>query len=327
MAIADKKRAVLVLVSFAVLEANCVAQPGIPPVIEITPIATPGAPAFRTYYFDVFPTNGNSISSVEGHFVAEQFGSMRQINPSGLLTVFEDNNDPILNAGETPLGDSQFEFRSDEAVFVFDVSESNTALNALAGVGPLTNKFALAHVVLAVGVSGTWNIGVVQTESDGIIREYQQSGTFGSNLEGPPGDYNNNGTVDAADYVVWRDALGQAGADLSADGNGDQQIDAGDYAVWRSSFGKIGGSSGGIVVVAVPEPSTCTILYSALVASGLRRMFDVRNVIGNNDQLVRATREFAQHSARFPGKAKRLAAHEIGALDRWAPILFDVFHH
>ena len=35
----------------------------------------------------------------------------------------------------------------------------------------------------------------------------------------PPGDYNQNGFVDAADYVVWRDTLGQMGAGLAADGN------------------------------------------------------------------------------------------------------------
>ena len=35
-----------------------------------------------------------------------------------------------------------------------------------------------------------------------------------------PGDYNKNGIVDAADYVVYRKTLGQTGAGLPADGNG-----------------------------------------------------------------------------------------------------------
>ncbi len=30
-------------------------------------------------------------------------------------------------------------------------------------------------------------------------------------LFNPPGDYNHNGTTDAADYVVWRKTLGQTG--------------------------------------------------------------------------------------------------------------------
>ena len=36
------------------------------------------------------------------------------------------------------------------------------------------------------------------------------------------GDYNLNGIVDAADYTVWRNSFGQAGAGLAADGNDDR---------------------------------------------------------------------------------------------------------
>ena len=51
------------------------------------------------------------------------------------------------------------------------------------------------------------------------------------------GDYNQDGTVDAADYSVWRDSLGTTGDFLAADGNGNGAIDAGDYDVWNSTFG------------------------------------------------------------------------------------------
>ena len=51
------------------------------------------------------------------------------------------------------------------------------------------------------------------------------------------GDYNGNGVVDAADYVVWRRTLGQNVAFGSgADGDGDGVIGPGDYTAWRSSF-------------------------------------------------------------------------------------------
>jgi serralysin len=53
-----------------------------------------------------------------------------------------------------------------------------------------------------------------------------------------PGDYNNNGTVDLADYVLWRNSLGQTGDDLAADGNHNGLIDAGDYDLWRANFGR-----------------------------------------------------------------------------------------
>ena len=51
------------------------------------------------------------------------------------------------------------------------------------------------------------------------------------------GDYNDNGTVDAADYVVWRKSVGQTGAGLAADGDGDMDVDENDYLVWRANFG------------------------------------------------------------------------------------------
>ena len=47
-----------------------------------------------------------------------------------------------------------------------------------------------------------------------------------------PGDYNHNGTVDAADYVVWRHTLGQSGTSLAADGDGSGTIDQADYDEW-----------------------------------------------------------------------------------------------
>ena len=49
-------------------------------------------------------------------------------------------------------------------------------------------------------------------------------------------DYNSDGEVNAADYTVWRDELGAAGAS-PADGNGDLVVDGADYDLWVSEFG------------------------------------------------------------------------------------------
>ena len=49
------------------------------------------------------------------------------------------------------------------------------------------------------------------------------------------GDYNQNGIVDAADYALWRDMLGEIGNDLAADGNENGMVDAADYGVWRAT--------------------------------------------------------------------------------------------
>ena len=50
------------------------------------------------------------------------------------------------------------------------------------------------------------------------------------------GDYNRNGSVDAADYTVYLDTLGST-SDLRADGNRNGSIEIGDYGVWRTNFG------------------------------------------------------------------------------------------
>ena len=60
-----------------------------------------------------------------------------------------------------------------------------------------------------------------------------------------PGDYNQNGTVDAADYVVWRNGVGTT-------------YTQGDYDVWRAHFGQTAGS-GAAGYPCVPPPSRCRL--------------------------------------------------------------------
>jgi hypothetical protein len=79
-----------------------------------------------------------------------------------------------------------------------------------------------------------------------------------------PGDYNRNGAVDAADFVVWRKTFGQSGIGLIANGNGDSRVDADDYNIWRAHFGAA--SPGSLAAAGVPEPATWLILFVALLA-------------------------------------------------------------
>ncbi|MCA9187156.1 MAG: PQQ-dependent sugar dehydrogenase [Pirellulaceae bacterium] len=70
------------------------------------------------------------------------------------------------------------------------------------------------------------------------------------------GDYNLNGTRDAADYTVWKDSFGTSGFHLAADGNGNGVVDAADYTIWKDRFGS---SSADAALVSVPEPATATL--------------------------------------------------------------------
>jgi T5SS/PEP-CTERM-associated repeat protein len=87
-----------------------------------------------------------------------------------------------------------------------------------------------------------------------------------------PGDYNFDGTIDAADYVVWRKTLGQTGFGLAADGNANNEVDQLDYNVWRAHFGQPAGSGAAASAnAAVPEPATSVLLMLAAAGLCLRR--------------------------------------------------------
>jgi hypothetical protein len=85
------------------------------------------------------------------------------------------------------------------------------------------------------------------------------------------GDFNLDGTVDAADYVVWRNLSGQAGAGLVADGNGDGMVDGDDYQLWKSHFGQTAGSGAALpsaepLSAGVPEPNAAVLLAICVVS-------------------------------------------------------------
>jgi probable HAF family extracellular repeat protein len=85
-----------------------------------------------------------------------------------------------------------------------------------------------------------------------------------SNFPAPlPGDYNANGIVDAADYVVWRNGLGTT-------------YTQNDYNVWRAHFGQLSGSGSSSAGTspfqsAAPEPASIPLLATALFGIVLRR--------------------------------------------------------
>jgi hypothetical protein len=91
----------------------------------------------------------------------------------------------------------------------------------------------------------------------------------------PPGihgDYNNNGIVDAGDYVLWRNTLGQGvAAGTGADGSGNGTVGNEDYTYWRTRFGNASASAGGAGVMgggtAVPEPAGILLTVIASVAA------------------------------------------------------------
>jgi len=78
-------------------------------------------------------------------------------------------------------------------------------------------------------------------------------------VAGVAGDYNGNGTVDAADYVLWR-----KGGPLQNEVDAAGTVNDADYTEWRARFGNNSGS-GSVSGAAIPEPSAIAILMGAFV--------------------------------------------------------------
>jgi T5SS/PEP-CTERM-associated repeat protein len=107
-------------------------------------------------------------------------------------------------------------------------------------------------------------------------------GVFASAIN-PPGDYNGDGLVDAGDYTMWRDSLGETGAGLAADGSGptegvpDGVVDHFDYDFWKAHFGdSLGSGSAGASPSQVPEPMSLPLVAAGSVVllfcrSGINR--------------------------------------------------------
>ena len=129
-----------------------------------------------------------------------------------------------------------------------------------------------------VGAFATWT--TARSAFDGQLYQFAVDYTAGDGNDialtsqgvvGLVGDYNGDGVVDAADYTVWRDAVGQAVAPyFGADGNGDGLVDDADCAVWKARYGTT--AAGEAALAAVPEPAgLALLLLGTLVASVARQ--------------------------------------------------------
>jgi hypothetical protein len=112
------------------------------------------------------------------------------------------------------------------------------------------------------GITGSLALGSVVALPAGLHWELDINATSVLLSVVSSGDYNGNGVVDAADYVLWRKTLNQSGPGLAADGNGNGSVDLGDFDYWRARFGTMVAPAAGIASgTAVPEPTTAVLVF------------------------------------------------------------------
>jgi hypothetical protein len=226
-------------------------------------------------------------------------------NPVDLRVKFNINNGSIdLTGGTISQNNDSFDAVGD-LQFYYDYNENTSASKNekyeinFTGPGSITVDTAGIRVYTQ-DISSVWNIAApVSTYQDlwtlGILKAnglsgattqpanfndfFTVTGTAGTDnyilnsliaatVVGVPGDYNNNGVVDAADYVLWR-----KGGSLQNEVDTPGTVNAADYTAWRARFGNTSGSGASLGAAAVPEPSTMllTIVGLASVCAANRR--------------------------------------------------------
>lgn len=146
---------------------------------------------------------------------------------------------------------------------------ANTATLTLAG-GGAANTADVGYISLAAGIneqvaslvlgattytSGTF--GATGSGATNIFDEYFSGTGIITVVGGIPGDYNGDGKVDGADYVLWRKSPGSFGGTPAG------------YNTWRAHYGATSGSGAGLSSqsAAVPEPTS--LLLAVLPLAGM----------------------------------------------------------
>jgi glucose/arabinose dehydrogenase len=173
---------------------------------------------------------------------------------------FQTFKDPIATLGNDASADGiDFTYRNRAFAghpFVVRYAAGNDLLAIEPTTGALTEIATGFNQPLDVTADPAGNL---------LVGTYGGGGTiYRLTLVDNAGDYNGDGVVDAADYVVWRSTLGQSGADLAADGDGNDFVNQLDYNFWRARYGKI--NTGAAAAAAAPEPGIAALLFSLALA-------------------------------------------------------------
>jgi autotransporter-associated beta strand protein len=169
-----------------------------------------------------------------------------------------------------------------EAGAAFTAAFSGGTIDPLAILGNLDlSALSNSLSITGSGVGSSWTLLTYAGTLTGTFEStpgYTLDYGSGTNSQitimaapGLVGDYNNNGKVDAADYTVWRNSVGDPGTSLvNRDPNNMGVVGEDDYDSWKENFGAMAGS-GSLASAAVPEPASLVMVGMTVIAMGFVR--------------------------------------------------------
>ena len=175
--------------------------------------------------------------------------------------------------GTTEAGD----FGGDEYHFDIDLNQFNTSTMTTLSIRLDDARLEQAQEFATPGDGeltdfNLYYLGVLTNLGEGLVDlEIESIRVLQSEPAVLQGDFNTNGVVDAADYVMWRNNLGSSNTlpgSISPPGT----VTQADYTHWRAHFGETagGGASSG-QAAAVPEPGTWLLCGFSLSMLGVCR--------------------------------------------------------
>ncbi|MCC7474744.1 MAG: PEP-CTERM sorting domain-containing protein [Pirellulales bacterium] len=226
----------------------------------------PGEPSFSN--IEVVPATGFAGLSVT---VDQGTGEIRLLNTGTEAVALDyyqiDSAAGSLNVGNwSSLSDQGFQSTGGGGPGESWDEAGGSSNNAMAEVY-LTSTPAFAGNT-SVGLGNIFNN--VMNAHDLVVNYRLSSGlvvpapiTYIGTPPGVPGDYNDNGVVDSADYVLWRKG-GPLQNEVATFGSTTPE----DYTEWRARFGNTSGSGSSLAGgQGVPEPALWSLMFSTIAAS------------------------------------------------------------
>ncbi|MCO6043172.1 hypothetical protein NG895_04580 [Aeoliella sp. ICT_H6.2] len=133
---------------------------------------------------------------------------------------------------------------------------------------PVSNQtdFGVARITLSPDAAGSGSFLTSTVEGSEWMRSLEVvDGQIVFSPSNVPGDFNDDGVVDLADYTVWRNHLGAPAGTLPNDSTG-LTIGNDQYETWRTHFGDTALEPAVYPVVSVPEPAA---FLAAFILSGI----------------------------------------------------------